>query len=88
MSASSLRPVVRMKKRAWDAAVNTVNRMSRRRPKVASGFEARIVEFNATVNGLSNWERNQWARDGYPGLRKKDPTGPAAYLPVLLGDAV
>lgn len=29
--------------------------------------------FKKLVNKLGNWQRNQWARAGYPGLREKDP---------------
>lgn len=28
-----------------------------------------IDEFQGIVNGMTNHERNQWARAGYPGLR-------------------
>ena len=28
--------------------------------------------FEQVVNKMTNHERNQWARAGYPGLRKKD----------------
>lgn len=30
------------------------------------------MTFKEIVNRLSNWQRNQWARDGYPGLRKEN----------------
>lgn len=33
---------------------------------------ARNAEFQAIVNTMTNWERNRWARAGYPGLREKD----------------
>ena len=44
------------------------------------------VTFNAVVNIMTNHVRNQWARAGYPGLRAKDPTGPARFIspPLLL----
>ena len=44
------------------------------------------ADFNAVVNAMSNHQRNQWARAGYPGLRKKDPAGPAKFIsaPKLL----
>ena len=44
------------------------------------------VSFNAVVNVMTNHVRNQWARAGYPGLRAKDPTGPAKFIspPLLL----
>ena len=40
------------------------------------------ADFNAVVNTMSNHQRNQWARAGYPGLRKKDPEGPAKFIPA------
>ena len=42
--------------------------------------------FNEVVNAMSNHERNQWARAGYPGMRAKDPAGPAKFIgaPKLL----
>lgn len=40
------------------------------------------VNFNTVVNVMSNHQRNQWARAGYPGLRQKDPTGPAKFIPA------
>ena len=39
------------------------------------------ADFNVVVNVMSNHQRNQWARAGYPGLRQKDPTGPAKFIP-------
>lgn len=38
------------------------------------------VDFNTVVNIMTNHERNQWARKKYPGLREKDPTGPAKFI--------
>ena len=29
------------------------------------------MNFKKIVQTLTNWQRNQWARDGYPGLRKE-----------------
>ena len=40
------------------------------------------VNFNFVVNIMSNHQRNQWARAGYLGLRGKDPTGPAEFIPA------
>lgn len=40
------------------------------------------TKFNTVVNAMSNHQRNQWARAGYPGLRRKDPTGPAGFIPA------
>lgn len=28
--------------------------------------------YQSAVNRLTNWQRNQWARAGYPGLRQAD----------------
>ena len=41
--------------------------------------QIRTNGFNTVVNALSNNERNHWARAGYPGLQRKDPSGPAAF---------
>lgn len=30
-----------------------------------------LAVWNALVNQLSNWQRNQWAKKGYPGLQHK-----------------
>ena len=38
------------------------------------------VSFNKVVNAMSNRQRNQWARAGYPGLSKKDPIGPSEFI--------
>lgn len=40
------------------------------------------ADFNFVVNVMTNHNRSQWARAGYPGLRKKDPAGPAAFIPA------
>jgi len=41
----------------------------------------RLAEaFGFIVNALSGRERRRWARAGYPGLRRKDPSGPAGFL--------
>ena len=29
-------------------------------------------EFSKVVNRLTNWQRTQWARAGYPGLRYRE----------------
>jgi hypothetical protein len=44
------------------------------------------ADFNTVVNVMCNHERNMWARSGYPGLRRKDPKGPAKFIspPKLL----
>ena len=42
------------------------------------------ANFNAVVNVMTNHMRHQWARAGYLGLHKKDPTGPAAFIPPTL----
>jgi len=40
------------------------------------------AKFNTVVNVMSNHQRNQWARAGYPGLTRKDPTGPSEFIPA------
>ena len=37
-------------------------------------------EFQELVNKLTNWQRNQRARMGYPGLRTEDPNPVRAFL--------
>ncbi len=55
---------------------------------IASEIEPLLKKagFNAVVNVMTNHVRNRWARAGYPGLRAKDPTGPAQFIspPLLL----
>ena len=36
--------------------------------------------YDDVVNGMTNHERNKWARAGYPGLHGKDIAGPAAFV--------
>ncbi len=39
-------------------------------PRVGEVISARpMSEFQKLVNKMTNYERNQWARAGYPGLR-------------------
>lgn len=40
----------------------------------------KTADFNVVVNGMTNHQRHQWSRAGYPGLRKKDPQGPADFM--------
>ena len=40
------------------------------------------ANFRVVVETMTNNMRNRWARAGYPGLRKKDPTGPAQFIPA------
>jgi len=42
----------------------------RRGPMAERGLQA--TPFSRVVNGMTNWQRNQWARHGYPGLSKKE----------------
>ncbi len=46
----------------------------------------RTANFNDVINIMSNHSRNQWAKAGYPGLKRKDPSGPAKFIssPLLL----
>lgn len=30
------------------------------------------MDWPSLVNSMSNWERNQWARAGHPGLHKQE----------------
>lgn len=38
------------------------------------------MRFNDIVAKLTNWQRNQWAKAGYPGLRRKDVSKVELYL--------
>lgn len=33
--------------------------------------EYRATEFADVINSMTNWQRSQWARAGYPGLAHK-----------------
>ena len=44
----------------------------------------KTLSFKFVVNSMTNHMRNQWARAGYPGLRKKNPAGPAKFVPPTL----
>jgi hypothetical protein len=52
------------------------NRRARRRRAAARRMGRPIIEhpseFQRLVNRMTNWERCQWAKAGYPGLRDKD----------------
>lgn len=39
------------------------------------------ASFNAMVNFMTNHERNQWARAGYPGLRNKKCAELLKFIP-------
>lgn len=39
------------------------------------------ASFNAMVNFMTNHERNQWARAGYPGLRAKKCAELLKFIP-------
>ena len=53
-----------------------------------SDEERRVLKFGfkRTVNVMTNHMRNLWARAGYPGLRKKNPFGPAGFISATLLD--
>ncbi len=42
---------------------------------------AKKASFNAMVNFMTNHERNQWARAGYPGLRTKKCAELLKFIP-------
>ena len=46
----------------------------------------KTANFDDVINIMSNHSRNQWARAGYPGLKRKDTSGLAGFisLPLLL----
>lgn len=41
---------------------------------------AAVSEFQRVVNSMTNWQRNQWARAGYPGLRKQETNEALVYV--------
>lgn len=40
--------------------------------------------FRQITNTLTNWERNQWAKAGYPGLRQKNAQPVAKMFPAAV----
>lgn len=40
----------------------------------------KTVKFSSVVSLMTNHERTLWARDGYKGLTRKEPHGPARFL--------
>lgn len=60
------------------AAVNVRNRIWNARRRRSLNDTAGD-HFRATVNALTNWQRNQWAKAGYPGLRQKDAEKVVAF---------
>ena len=63
--------VKRVTQRALDHINSRQNRMHKRLGRV-EGRNKQAHEFNVLVNTMSNWQRNRWAKAGYPGLRQKD----------------
>lgn len=64
------RPSLRQRKREERRKIQQENRrnkiLSRSRPS------HKDLMFRESVEGLTNWQRCQWAKAGYPGLREKD----------------
>jgi hypothetical protein len=71
---STIRETVRLALRRVAHAANLAGYAAKRRAPADK-------EFAAVVEKLTNWQRNQWARAGYPGLRPHDP---AQVRPFLL----
>ena len=42
--------------------------------------EQRREEVQRLVSAMTNWQRNQWAKAGYPGLRAKQPKAVKPFL--------
>lgn len=53
----------------------------RRGPMAERGMK--FSDFGADINTLTNWQRNQWARAGYPGLRQRVNSGPAMSFKLM-----
>lgn len=43
------------------------------------------AEFRAAVNALSGWQRNRWARAGYPGLKDKNAEEVLPFVRLIHG---
>ena len=54
-----------------------------KRAEVRAEVKAEIHPFTTMVSKLSNWQRNQWARDGYPGLRGADSAKVEPYTLLM-----
>lgn len=54
----------------------------RRGPVEYRGFK--LTSFDRIVNAMGNHRRNLWARDGYPGLQKKDIAKLQPYFSPLM----
>lgn len=64
------------------AAKNAVGRIfrARRQQQIELQRRENEAEYREAVESLTNWERNQWARAGYPGMRQKDLNGPGQFV--------
>ncbi len=63
--------VRRLTERGLRRIDNMQNQLHKRLKRI-EGRDKKTLKFNALVNTMCNWDRNQWARAGYPGLRQKD----------------
>ena len=46
----------------------------------ASGDYSAMSPYRAVIEFMTNHERNQWARAGYPGQHNGNPDGPKAFI--------
>jgi hypothetical protein len=64
------RPSLRQRKRAERCNAQRLNR--ERNLKKGKNASLQRDSFAQIVEKMTNWERTQWARAGYPGLHNKD----------------
>lgn len=64
---------------------NTLRALERGR--VEARGKPKSADFKAAVDRMSNWQRNAWARAGYPGLEKGDVDKVLDYAPAERVDA-
>jgi len=59
--------------------------MKKPKPTEAMRRIARAVddEWYQLINAMTNHNRNQWARQGYPGLKRRDVAGFAKAMPSM-----
>lgn len=52
-------------------SVKRLDNLAKSRRKTKEKRERTDALFHSTVNHLTNWQRHQWAKKGYPGLPTK-----------------
>lgn len=73
LAARICRTAIRRAGKKFNRKVNYM--IARRDPSVANLVKDETVrtelELQAMVRGMTSWQRNQWARAGYPGLAER-----------------